>query len=81
VELEGSLEVGDNVRTRLYEDESSCSKMRLNSFKEKFREVEEEEQGFCLKYLEVERKITTLPICMSPAINSIQLLISRRSSA
>jgi len=61
VELEGSLEKsGDNARTRLYEDRIKLLEEELNSLKEKFREVAEENKDFASKYLEVEEENNNL---------------------
>jgi transcriptional regulator with GAF, ATPase, and Fis domain len=61
VELEGVLEKsGDNARTRLYEDRIKLLEDELDSLKEKFRQVAEENKDFASKYLEVEEENNNL---------------------
>lgn len=61
VELEGLIEKsGDNARTRLYEDRIRLLGDELDSLKEKFREVAEENKDFATKYIEVEEENNNL---------------------
>ena len=61
VELEGLVEQsGDNARVRLYEDRIKLLEEELDSLKEKFREVAEENKDFATKYIEVEEENNNL---------------------
>jgi transcriptional regulator with GAF, ATPase, and Fis domain len=61
VELEGTLEKsGDSARARLYEERIKLLEGELNSLKEKFHEVAEENKDFASKYLEVEEENNNL---------------------
>ena len=61
VELEGAIEKSaDNARTKLYEDRIKLLEDDLNSLKEKFMAVEEENKDFATKYLEVEEENNNL---------------------
>lgn len=59
--LEESIErSGDETRIKLYEDRINLLEGELNSLKERFRQVEEENKDFASKYLEVEEENNNL---------------------
>ncbi|MDH4230613.1 MAG: GAF domain-containing protein [Nitrospirota bacterium] len=61
VELEGSIEKSvDNARTKLYENRIKLLEDELESLKDKFRKVAEENKDFASKYLEVEEENNNL---------------------
>ena len=61
VQLEESLAQSvDEARTKLYEDRIRLLETDLNSLKEKFAQVEEENKDFASKYVEVEQENNNL---------------------
>lgn len=60
-QLEETLErSGDEARTKLYEERIRLLELELNSLKDKFIEVEEENKDFASKYLDVEEENNNL---------------------
>ena len=60
-QLEESIErSGDETRIKLYEDRINLLEGELNSLKERFRQVEEENKDFASKYIEVEEENNNL---------------------
>lgn len=57
---ESVAQSGDEARTRLYEERISLLQHELDSLKERFRQVEEENKDFVSKYIEVEEENNNL---------------------